>query len=145
MRKIVTIWQLVFILFNLLFIGNADGLSGQVLFTPDEIKSANTAATANYMSDDEKNVILIMNLARIDGQKFYQSYILSFVILQNSLYSTKILANNKYLLSLKSDLQKIKGANILSPSQCIVGVSIAPHKIYGYNCVIDFSCNSIPQ
>ena len=79
MRKYVTIWQFVFILLNILFIGHADGLSGQMLFTAGEIKSANTAATANYLSDEEKNVILIMNLARIDGQKFYQSYILSFV------------------------------------------------------------------
>ena len=209
----------------LLFIGFSSGLQGQVLFTPSELGAANTVSTVSYMSDEEKKVVQYMNLARMDGEKFYQSFIPLFLEYYNTTFSDKILPNNKYLVSLKADLKKVKGyavlqpfknlylsatfhardmgklgttghdssdgtscdkrirrfypnascwsencsygmgsainivcqllidngvaslghrTNILKPVQRLVGVSIAPHKGFRYNCVMDFSCDNLP-
>jgi len=174
------------------------------------LEKANTASQANYLSDDEKEVILYMNLARLDGKWFVKN-ILDKV--DASAYTSE---NFK---SLKSDLNKVQnllpllpGENlskaatfhakdmgqtggfghqssdgtqtfvrikkfaqggymaencsygpsdplsivlqllvddgvpslghrksILSSNYTHVGVSIQPHKVYGYNCVQDFS------
>jgi hypothetical protein len=209
----------------LLFIGFSSVLQGQVLFTPAELGAANTAASASYMSEEEKKVVQYMNLARMDGEKFYLSFIPGFLEYYNSAFGDKILPNNNYLLSLKADLKKVKGlvvlqpfkslylsatfhaqdmgklgktghnssngtdcgkrikrfypnvscwsencsygmgsainivcqllidngvsslghrTNILKSSQRLVGVSIAPHKVYNSNCVMDFSCDQLP-
>ncbi|MEI6142126.1 MAG: CAP domain-containing protein [Mariniphaga sp.] len=206
----------------LLFIGFSSVLHGQVLFSPAELGAANTAGSVSYMSDEEKKVVQYMNLARMDGDKFYQSFIPEFLEYYNRAFSDKIQPNNKYLLSLKADLKKVKGlvvlqpfknlylsatfhardmgklgmtghnssdgtscdkrirrfypnascwsencsygmgsainivcqlliddgisslghrTNILKSVQRLVGVSIAPHKGYNYNCVMDFSCD----
>lgn len=173
-------------------------------------EKANTAVDVNYLSDDEKTVILYMNLARIDGEWFVKNIL-------NEIDAGAYTASN--FKSLKSDLSKSKnlpplqpgknlskaatfhakdmgqtggighqssdgtktfervkkyaqggymGENcsygpsdplaivlqllvddgvpslghrkaILSPNYTHVGVSIQPHKVYGYNCVQDFS------
>ena len=208
--------------FLFLFLCFSSVLHGQVLFTPVEMGAANTAGSVSYMSDEEKKVVQYMNLARMDGDKFYQSFIPEFLEYYNSTFSDKILPNNKYLVSLKADLKKVKGyvvlqpfknlylsatfhaqdmgklgmtghnssdgtdggkrikrfypnascwsencsygmgsainivcqlliddgvsslghrTNILKSVQKKVGVGIAPHKNYRYNCVMDFSCD----
>ena len=205
-----------------LFISFSTGLSGQVFFIPAEIEAANTADTVSFMSNEEKQVVLYLNLARTDGKRFYQLFIPEFLEYYNSTFGDKILPNNKYLFSLKNDLKKVKGfgllqpfknlylsatfhaqdmgkmgmtghissdgtncnlriqrynpnigcwsencsygmvsainivcqllidnnisslghrTNILKPVQKMVGVGIAPHKVYRTNCVMDFSCD----
>lgn len=197
-------------------------LRGQAFFTPSQMVAANTADSVSYMSDEEKKVIFYMNLARTDGEKFYDAYIPQFLEYYNGVFGDKILPNNKYLLSLKTDLKKIKDYGLLRPNknlwisatfhardmgkmgttghvssdgtngdkriqrfnpnircwsencsygmasainivcqllidnnistlghrtnilktiQKMVGVGIAPHKIYRTNCVMDFSCD----
>ncbi len=206
----------------LLFIGFSSVMRGQVQFTPAEMGAANTAGSVSYMSEEEKKVVQYINLARMDGERFYQSYIPEFIEYYNSTFGDKILPNNKYLLSLKADLKKVKAfgllepfknlnlsatfhaqdmgkmgttghvssdgtscdkriqrfnpnircwsencsygmasainivcqllidnnvsslghrTNILKSVQKMVGVGIAPHKVYRTNCVMDFSCN----
>lgn len=196
----------------------------QTLFTSEEMRMANTADTISYLTSEEKLVIQYMNLARLDGIKFYNSFISNYVSYHNRTYFPKLQANNKYLTSLKIDLQKVKnqkmmqpykklcqsamyhakdmgmagttghdssdgtecfdrignyfpelscGAencsyghaealhivcsllidnnvsslghriNILKPNNILVGVGIAPHKVYKFNCVIDFCCDKL--
>ena len=45
---------------------------------PEIIKIANTAVNSDYMTEEEKNVILISNLARYDGQFFAESFLNEF-------------------------------------------------------------------
>ncbi len=49
------------------------------LFTDEEMKYANTAVDANYMSDDEKRMIFLCNLARLDGERFAQEYLTPYL------------------------------------------------------------------
>ncbi len=45
------------------------------LFTDEEMKYANTAADADYMTEAEKKMILLCNLARLDGTRFAEEYL----------------------------------------------------------------------
>ena len=100
-----------------LLVGISTVLHGQQLFTPAQMAAANTADSVSYMSDEEKEVILYMNLARLDGDKFYGSYIPGFLESYNNNFGDKIMPNNKYLLSLKADLKKVKGLGLLHPNK----------------------------
>ena len=99
----------------LLFIGFSSVIHGQVQFTPAEMGAANTAGSVSNMSDEEKKVVQYMNLARMDGERFYQSFIPEFLEYYNSTFGDKILPSNKYLVSLKVDLKKVKGLGLLQP------------------------------
>lgn len=193
------------------------------LFSKEEWEKANTAVDVTYLTTQEKEVIRYMNLSRMNGKKYYDSFIQAYIDRHNAVYSTIIKSNNKYLKSLKSDLYKTKDLDILipdkkisdaaarhaedmgksgktghssskgvdfeermlkalgtkyylsencsygsgegidivcqlllddgvvslghrlntlNPKQKYVGVSIKPHKIYEYNCVIDFYSNT---
>jgi uncharacterized protein YkwD len=87
------------------------------LFTADEYERANTAVNVKYLSDQEKEVIRHLNLVRMDGTRYYESYIQSFVDRYNAGFTPKIEKSNKYVKSLKSDLKKIKGLSILQPDE----------------------------
>ncbi len=100
-----------------LFLCLSNVLCGQEFFTPSQMVAANTVDSVTYMSDEEKKVVLYMNLARLDGAKFYEAYIPQFLEYYNNTFGDKILPNNKYLLSLKADLKKIKGYGLLRPNK----------------------------
>jgi len=89
------------------------------LFSTQEIKLANTAAHASWMSDEEKRVILYMNLARMDGKRFYRSFIPDYVKRHNQIFRPVIHRNNPYLKSLKTDLWKIKNLSLLQPDSLL--------------------------
>jgi hypothetical protein len=89
----------------------------KVLFTAEELEMANTAAKAKYLTDEEKEVIRYMNLSRMDGKRFFDSYILNFVEEYNKSYSPKIKDNNKYVKSLKATLYKVQGLNLIYPNE----------------------------
>ena len=178
-------------------------------WTVSEVATANTAANAGFLTDEEKRVIYLMNLARLDGKKFCDTYVKGYFIGPV----------NSYRHTLYADLAKIKDLpmlvpveqvchaaklhavecgklgvtghksanghtqvermesfgfscaysaencsygysdalgvvmqllldngvpilihrrNILNPRYKVVGVSIQPHKAFGFNCVIDF-------
>ena len=73
---------------------------------------ANTAKDASYLTDDEKMVILIMNIARINGPLFVKNIL-------NNQSADNSTANFK---SLKSDLNITKDLNPFFPAN---GLSIA--------------------
>lgn len=89
----------------------------------DEISQAHTAVNASYLSDNERQVVMFMNLARLDGQKYFDTYFQIFLRRYNQMNRGKeITAGNDYLISLKKDLIKIKN---LPPFQVEEGLTKA--------------------
>lgn len=48
-------------------------------WTDAEFRKANTAANASYLSNEEKNIVMYMNLIRIDGEKFYYTFLEDYI------------------------------------------------------------------
>jgi len=96
-------------------------LSYFIIITPTEpvwseaeIAKANTAATANYLTTEEKKTILLVNLARMDGKKYLLTYFQDY---NNTPYNEMSASNNKYMVSLKADLDKAKNLPMLFPDE----------------------------
>jgi len=73
----------------------------------DVVAKANTAKNVSYLTDQEKRVIYLCNLARLDGKLFSETYLKDY----NSNKS------NSYVKSLYSDLAEIKNLPVLLPSE----------------------------
>jgi len=82
------------------------------IWTPEELKKADTAAAVDYLSEEEKMTIMIVNLARLDGKRYLQSY---FQEHNNTPYEKMANEGNSYLKSLKKDLDKVKNLPMLMP------------------------------
>jgi hypothetical protein len=80
------------------------------------ISRANTAADAEFLTDDEKKVILIANLARADGALFTQTFLRQYLILKD-------LKSNDYIESLYRDLQRVKDMPMLLPEKELYDVA----------------------
>ena len=80
------------------------------------IRTLNTAAHAAYLNDEEKKVILFMNMARYDGQLFSETFLKAYI-------SEKRLENNSYIKSLRRDLKKVKQLKALMPEQDLTSVA----------------------
>jgi len=76
----------------------------------DLLGLANTAKDVSYMSQDEKDVILYMNLARIDGKWFIKN-----VMEQNSSFIEN--ESKRYVNSLTAALKRLKNIEPLYPSK----------------------------
>lgn len=74
------------------------------------MEKANTAANANYLSQAEKDVILYMNLARIDGQWF-----LEHIYNKQSNFMMRFSAS--YRNSLVKELKSLKDVPVLNPAK----------------------------
>lgn len=86
-------------------------------FTPEELEIANTAKSVNYLNLEEKEVIRYINLVRMNGEKFFDSYIQPYIDRYNAVYSPKIKPNNKYVKSLKTELYSLKSLPLLIPNE----------------------------
>jgi uncharacterized protein YkwD len=64
------------------------------------VMSLNSAGDTEYYNDEEKKVILFMNMARYDGPLFASTFLESYI-------KEKKLDNNSYTRSLKRDLKKV--------------------------------------
>jgi len=89
------------------------------LFSRAEWEKANTAAGANYLSSEEKEVFRYLNLVRLNGEKFFDSFLEVYIKHNNDLYSEKIESNNSYLISLKKYLRKINDLQLIYPDERI--------------------------
>ncbi|HNX65367.1 MAG TPA: CAP domain-containing protein [Bacteroidales bacterium] len=87
------------------------------LFNREEWEKANTAADAKYLSTEEKEVFRYLNLVRLNGKKFFDSFLDVYMKHNNDLYSEKIKSNNSYLISLKKDLSNINGLQPIYPDE----------------------------
>ncbi|WP_316803851.1 CAP domain-containing protein [Pedobacter nototheniae] len=99
-------------------------------WTDAEIKKANTAEKANYLSTEEKNVILYMNLIRLDGEKFYYTFLEDYINAYNAnvkkyrnYNELKIAGNNPYYLSLLKNLKGIKNLPLFYPDEKLTSLS----------------------
>lgn len=103
------------IAFAALFILSALHLKSQnyefAEWTKDKKDQANTAKNADYLSDNEKKVVFFMNLARLDGKLFCETYLDKYVD-ENGLDK-----NNDYIKSLYKDLKKCKDLPMLKPTK----------------------------
>ncbi len=88
---------------------NPDSIEKVGDWSEEEKKIANTAASANYMNEDEKLVIFYTNLARINGSKFAALYV------NNLLQEDK----SDNVVSLYQDLRNKKGLNPLKPDSIL--------------------------
>lgn len=109
--------------FTILLVSTATLFSQSQKWTKQEIEQANTAKDADYLSTQEKQVILLINLARQNGEKFYNTYMAEYIRKFNNIYTGNIITeDNSYLSSLKRDLKNTKS---LTPLKVNKGLSAA--------------------
>ena len=85
-------------------------------WSKEEIKKADTAKGYDYLSNDEKNIILFINLVRMDGNKFSNSLLEEWVKMYK-LDKTGATEAGQYVKSLYDDLKEIKNLPLLIPSK----------------------------
>lgn len=104
-------------------------------WTKEELKQANTAGASLYLSRQERDLVLYMNLARLDGERFFNTFFQEYVELHNTRmrkYSNynalKIDRKGSYYRSLERDIKTIKGLNMLYPDQALTRVAASHAK-----------------
>ncbi|MBB5623406.1 uncharacterized protein YkwD [Pedobacter cryoconitis] len=115
-------------------------------WTPEELENANTAKNTSYLNDEEKKIIFYMNLARTDGQKFFNTYFQDFVEAYNvdmqqyrNYDDLKVNRKDKYYRGLEKDLKTVKGLTLFSPDETLTWISqqhakdMKKHNLAGHN------------
>ncbi|RZM27200.1 MAG: CAP domain-containing protein [Pedobacter sp.] len=115
-------------------------------WTQEELNRANTASNVTYLTEEEKKIVFYMNLARIDGPKFFNTYFQDYVDMHNlqmKKYSNykdlKINRYDPYYRGLKEDLQNVKNLSLLYPDESLSYVSkqhgkdMNKHNVAGHN------------
>jgi len=74
------------------------------------VMKAHTGINSDFLTRDEKKVILLQNLARMDGPRFAETFLKKYIILKD-------LKSNKNIKSLYRDLQKVKDLPMLIPEK----------------------------
>jgi hypothetical protein len=99
-------------------------------WTDAEFRRANTAANASYLTNEEKNVVMYMNLIRIDGEKFYYTFLEDYInnynakVRQYRNYNElRITRNNSYYTSLLKHLRGIKNLQVFYPDDKLTTLS----------------------
>lgn len=100
--------SIMFLFLDLLFLFDNKLYSQEEKYTfskwDDVTKNkANTAKNFNYLSEKEKKIIYLMNLARMNGSLFAETFVQEYI--DNPENGVEI---NEYVLSLINDLKKIK-------------------------------------
>ena len=84
-------------------------------WTDAELAKANTAKNASYLNAEERKTIMLVNLARMDGKKYLQTYFQEYV--KSTPYNKMNSSANNYVVSLKADLDKVKNLPMLKPDE----------------------------
>lgn len=99
-------------------------------WTDAQFKKANTGANANYLTNEEKNVLMYMNLVRLDGEKFYYTFLEDYFnnynakVKQYRNYNElRIARNNPYYLSLLKHLKTVKNLPLFYPDEKLTYLS----------------------
>ncbi|MFC4212580.1 CAP domain-containing protein [Pedobacter lithocola] len=100
-------------------------------WTDSEFRQANTARNADYLTNEEKNIILYMNLIRIDGEKFYNTFLQDYITNYNekvrkyrNYNDLKLIKTNPYYLSLLKQI-KVKNLPLFYPDEQLTSLSRA--------------------
>ena len=80
------------------------------------IEKANTAKNISYYNDEEKEVVQLMNLSRIDGKLFAATF-LTYYIQSNGM------TKNSYVNSLYRDLKSVNMLPVLVPKKDLSGIA----------------------
>jgi len=119
-----------FIYFFLLILGFVLTGRAQKSWSKEELARANTAGGKKYLSPEERDFILYTNLARIDGEKFFNTFFQDFIAAHNrqmqqyqNYNSLKVSKTDKYYISLEKDLKKIKNLPVFWPDEALSWVS----------------------
>lgn len=108
----------LFLSFVLLSLGFASGYDYLEPWSAEQLQAANTAGSADYMSNNEKTVILYMNLARLYPDDFNE-FIVEPYAAMNRLLSLKATK------SLQKDLEAVKNRVALQPSEILTQFALA--------------------
>jgi uncharacterized protein YkwD len=99
-------------------------------WTDLEFRRANTAANASYLTNEEKNLVMYMNLIRIDGEKFYYTFLEDYINNYNAKVrqfrnynALRITRNNSYYTSLLKHLRGIKNLQLFYPDNKLTSLS----------------------
>ncbi len=76
----------------------------------DVVRELNTGSATAYLAEEEKKVILFMNMARHNGSLFAETFLESYIEVND-------LENSSYLRSLFRDLKKVSGLQPLLPEE----------------------------
>ena len=103
--KLKSIFALVLALFIAAPVAISQDLTG---WNHDTLELANTAKNAAYLSEGEKKVIQLINLARIDAEGFINRIAIPYV-------KKNEIDQDEYVESLYSDLRNAKGLHTILP------------------------------
>jgi uncharacterized protein YkwD len=99
-------------------------------WTDAEFRKANTAANSSYLSNEEKNIVLYMNLIRLDGEKFYYTFLEDYINNYNAKVrkyrnynELRIARNNSYYTSLLKHLRGVKNLQMFYPDDKLTSLS----------------------
>lgn len=81
----------------------------------ETIARANTAADLDYLTEEEKHVILFTNLARIDGPRFTTTFLNTYM---------ENIKPSRYSRSLVRDFRKVKDLQVLHPERDLYEVAL---------------------
>ena len=82
----------------------------------DVVTALNTAADSEYLNEEEKKVILFMNMARHDGPLFAKTFLTAYM-------QENQLEKNSYTKSLQKDLKKINSLTPLLPEEDLTAIA----------------------
>jgi uncharacterized protein YkwD len=88
------------------------------------VRTLHTAAEVDYLNEEEKKVILFMNMARHNGPLFSETFLKAYI-------REKGLDNNSYIRSLRRDLKKVSGLVPLLPEKDLTAIAQEHARISG--------------
>ncbi|MEJ2901823.1 CAP domain-containing protein [Pedobacter panaciterrae] len=116
----------ILFLFSIFTSTQVKNTSDDYTWSKEELKMANTAGNSSYLTGEEKDLVIYMNLARMDGEKFFNTYFQDFVEAHNKKamkYSNydelKITTSNKYYRSLAQQIRAVKDLPMLWPDEAL--------------------------
>ena len=86
-------------------------------FSSKEIELANTAHNENYLTENEKNIFLILNLVRINPKVFCEAILKSYRPPEG--YALDFLEDDRYFLSLINELLVLTPMNPVLPDKLL--------------------------
>ncbi len=103
-------FALVVLFAPLAWAGEAVTTAATLGWSSQQIDKANTAANADFLTDEEKDVIFLTNLVRLDGTLFMRTFLQSH---------TPNDPTNYYISSLYNTLPSVKNLSMLTPHKCL--------------------------
>ncbi len=104
-------------------------------WSEDELEKANTAKGVDYLSIEEQQIIFYMNLIRMDGEKFFNTYFKNFVKYHNqrmkqynNYQELKINNYDRYYRGLEIDLKKVKNLGLFYPDETLTYIAMQHSK-----------------